>query len=320
LTSNIEICYNDGVKKYRVNFTDFAINPSERCNLKCKVCQVGEPSNAEIDEPTANAAFRDIEHINNLGIVSGEVMMAPRALTAINGALERNGTKYDRSSGYLNGTLYNGAAMAQLVDMVKRAQNGPESRSGWAVSFDEWHVEDALKQYGLDKYAETFYKLFTHPIINGRIIPSSFIFSEGRAENLTEAYGLPIFPPNPEMDIPHAHIDRENGIINASFMLMNCHGDAVTGGNYANHKKTKYGNVISDDGVANILLHSDRVKRHNSYNEMATAFNDIYGAEMLRRQKFASTKEFADARAKLLNDAANDLLNIGAINERKKTD
>lgn len=120
-----------------------------------------------------------------------------------------------------------------------------------------------------------------HPFIGKRISSNSIVFDEGNAVGVTDTFGLPKVEYNPDYYMPRCYIDKDHGddLLVASTMIINSHGDAVTASAYNKQHETAYGNVVTDDGVINILLNSDKVYRYNTRKDYESACKKLHDEE-----------------------------------------
>ena len=283
--------------KYKVILSNLFISASQKCNLDCRVCQCGDATNDEMTRPVAEWVFSDIIKTRDFGFMDGEVNLAPNAIRLINEVMKEKGVVHESFGGYLNGTVYNKECMSQLTDIMSRSTN-KNSPSYWQVSLDEWHLKAAKKIMTTKDYSKSLKKLLTHPLVALRTASSGIIYNEGRAKNTEDTYGVNKIEPNPEFYTPYCYInEKENpNRIFASAMTINCFGDAVVEGDYNTQKETSYGNVVRDQGVANILLNSDKVRRFSVLDEYCDAHNKMYDAEIERRKSSCLTKDFEKQR------------------------
>ena len=132
------------VAAHNIGFTT-----TERCNLRCSVCYLGEPRRVDMNPEIPNEVFKHIKDTDAIFLGGAESQLNPRGLEQIANAAAKHGAKFKRLQFVTNGTFIN-KPFWEILDGIMDAN--PMTRIYADISNDEWHKDSVeIKGYGVYK-------------------------------------------------------------------------------------------------------------------------------------------------------------------------
>lgn len=117
------------------------IELTQRCNLDCKHCFRGEMHNVNISREILEKVFDEVKYIHILDLSGGEVFLAYEQLKMLLEIAAKKGTKIDKCSMLINGTVYD----QRIYDLLDQ-YFGNNYQVG--ISDDDFHEKSIQRIYG----------------------------------------------------------------------------------------------------------------------------------------------------------------------------
>ena len=102
-----------------ITFKRLILELTRQCNMRCAHCMRGEPEDKTIGASTLERLFRDVRHIEHLGLTGGEPALVPEQIAWIVHLAKRWGCTIGHFFCATNGKAYS-PAFAQALEKLYR--------------------------------------------------------------------------------------------------------------------------------------------------------------------------------------------------------
>lgn len=226
-----------------LTFKRLILELTRQCNANCAHCMRGESEDKTMGTSILDRLFREVRHIEHLGLTGGEPSLVPEQIEWITHLAKRWGCTIGYFFCATNGKEYSpqfAEALDRLYDYCMQKE-----KCTLSVSFDQFH--EPADRKAVEQYSSLpFYKTGNEQ----RILSQSEILSEGRAkENSLGHMGLP------EQQWIYDYSLRGFHLECGDIVYLNVDGDVLLSPDlsYENQKKKRIGNLL-DEALPHILM------------------------------------------------------------------
>ena len=233
-----------------ITFKRLILELTRQCNMRCAHCMRGEPEDKTIGTGILERLFREVRHIEHLGLTSGEPALVPEQIQWIVHLAKRWGCTIGHFFCATNGKAYSPAFTEALEKLYRYCIQ--KDQCTLSISFDQFHEPADPK--AVEKYSRLpFYK----PVNERRTLAPNEILSEGRAKE--NGLGLTALPDQRwlyEYSLKGFHMEC------GDIVYLNTDGDVLLNPDisYRNQKEKRIGNVLNENLPHILVTHLYTVK------------------------------------------------------------
>lgn len=225
-----------------ITFKRLILELTRQCNMRCAHCMRGEPEDKTIGTSILERLFREVRHIEHLGLTGGEPALVPEQIEWIVHLAKRWGCTIGHFFCATNGKAYSPKFAEALEKLYRYCIQ--KDQCTLSISFDQFHEPADPK--AVEQYRRLpFYK----PVNEQRTLAPNEILSDGRAKE--NGLGLMALPDQKwlyEYSLKGFHMEC------GDIVYINTNGDVLLNPDvsYRNQKKKRIGNLL-DEALPHIL-------------------------------------------------------------------